>query len=95
MQILAVCRRRTESFSQEEFAALLDAEAEGVRKLYAEGVVRAAWGRDDVLGACLLLEAESLEAATAAMAALPLYSRGMLDAQLIPLRGYRGFGPRG
>jgi hypothetical protein len=95
MQILAVCRRLTESFSQEEFAALLDAEAEGVRTLYAQGIVRAAWTREDVLGACLLLEAENVEAARAAMAALPLVSRGMLDTQFIPMRGYRGFGPRG
>jgi hypothetical protein len=95
MQILAVVRRRTESFSPEEFAALLDAEAEGVRVLHAEGTVRAAWTRDDVLGAVLMLEAENVDAARAALDALPLYSRGMLDAQFIPLRAYRGFGPRG
>jgi hypothetical protein len=94
MQILAVCRRRTESFTPEQFAAWLDEEAEGVRSLYAVGVVRAAWTREDVLGACLLLEAEDVEAAAAAFAALPLYSRDMLDVQFIPVRGYRGFGPR-
>ena len=94
MQILAICRRRTESFTQEQFAALLDDEAEGVRVLYAQGTVRAAWTREDVLGAILMLEAESVEAATAAMSALPLWSRGMLEVQFVPLRGYRGFGPR-
>jgi hypothetical protein len=95
MQILAICRRRTESFTQEQFAALLDDEAEGVRSLYAQGIVRAAWTREDVLGACLLLEAENAEAAAAAMSALPLVSSGMLETQFIPVRGYRGFGPRG
>ena len=95
MQILSVSRRRTESFTPEEFAALLDDEAEAVRVLYAQGVVRAGWSRDDVPGACLFLEAESVEAASAAMNTLPFYARGMLEAQLIPLRGYRGFGPRG
>ncbi len=54
MQILAICRRRTESFTPEQFAALLDDEAEGVRSLYGQGIVRAAWTREDVLGACLL-----------------------------------------
>jgi hypothetical protein len=94
MQILAVCRRRTESFTPEQFAALLDEEAEGVRSLYALGVVRAAWTREDVLGACLLLETEDVEAARTACAALPLYAREMLDVQFIPMRGYRGFGQR-
>ena len=94
MQILAVCRRRTESFTPEQFAALLDEEAEVVRSFYALGMVRAAWTREDVLGACLLLEADGVEAAGAAFDALPLYSREMLEVQFIPLRGYRGFGPR-
>jgi muconolactone delta-isomerase len=95
MQILAVLRRRTEAFSQEQFAALLDVEAEALRSLYASGVVRAAWSREDVLGACLMFEAETVEAAHEALASLPLFAAGMLEHQLIPLRGYRGFGPRG
>jgi muconolactone delta-isomerase len=94
MQILAICRRRTESFSQEQFAALLDEEAEAVRSLYAQGTIRAAWTREDVLGACLMLEAADVEAATTVMDSLPLYSRDMLEVQFLPLRGYRGFGPR-
>jgi muconolactone delta-isomerase len=94
MQILAVCRRRTESFTPEQFAALLDEEAEGVRSLYGQGIVRAAWSREDVLGACLLLEAENADDAAVALGTLPLYSRKMLEVQLIPMRGYRGFGPR-
>ena len=94
MEILAVCRRRTEAFSPEAFAELLDAEAEGVRRLYASAVVRKAWTREDVPGAVLMLEAESVDAARAALAELPLVSREMLDVQFVPLRGYRGFGPQ-
>lgn len=94
MQFLAVCRRKTETFTAEQFEALLDAEAQRARELYAQGIVRAAWSREDVLGACLLLERDSLDAANAAIQSLPLAERGMLDVQLIPLRGYRGFGPR-
>jgi hypothetical protein len=94
VQLLAICRRRTESFSEAEFAALLDAEAEGVRVLYAAGIARNAWTREDVLGACLMLEVESVAHAEQVMAPLPLNVAGMLEIQFIPLRGYRGFGPR-
>lgn len=95
MQFLAILRRLTESFSQSQFDALLDAEAEGVRTLYAEGIVRNAWSREDVLGGCLLIETQSLDEARAALRRLPLIANDMADAQIIPLKGYRGFGPRG
>lgn len=95
MQILAIIRRRTEAFTEAQFAQLLEPEAEVLRTMYAEGIVRSAWSREDVLGACLLLEAASLEAGKAAFARLPLAAAGMLEAQFVPLRGYRGFGPRG
>ncbi len=94
MQILAVLRRRTEAFTDTQFAALLDDEAEALRRLYAEGIVRSAWSRDDVPGACLMMEAESVESARSELQRLPLVAKTMIDAQLIPLRGYRGFGPR-
>ena len=94
MQFLAVVRRLTESFAQEQFEALLDAEAEGVRRLYADGIVHSAWSRQDVLGACLLIEADSREHAESQLATLPLFMHKMVECQLIPLRGYRGFGPR-
>ena len=95
MQFLAIVRRLTETFSQERFDALLDDEAEGVRSLYARGIVRSAWSRDDVLGACLHMEASSIEEAQAALDALPLFAHKMVEHQLIPIKGYRGFGPRG
>jgi hypothetical protein len=94
MQILVVIRRRMEAFSEEAFAALLEPEAEMLRTLYAEGIVRSAWSRGDVLGACLMMERDSVEDAQSAFARLPLQAAGMLEAQFIPLRGYRGFGPR-
>ena len=94
MQFLAVCRRRTEAFTPEQFNELLDEEAQRVRELYAEGTIRAAWSRDDVAGACLLLEGENAAVVEATLQCLPLVKAGMLEVQLIPLRGYRGFGPR-
>jgi muconolactone delta-isomerase len=94
MQFLAVVHRRVDVYSTEQFEPLLEPEAQALRKLYAEGTVRAAWSREDVPGACLMLEASSLGQVEAALQSLPLINRGMAEAQIIPLRGYRGFGPR-
>lgn len=95
MQVLALVRRRTETFSDEQFAPLLEPEAQAIRTLYAQGVVRSVWSREDTLGAALLLEADSLEHARAIVASFPLVQRAMAQVeQLIPLKGYRGFGPR-
>ncbi|HEY8296880.1 MAG TPA: hypothetical protein VIG32_02530 [Candidatus Baltobacteraceae bacterium] len=94
MQFFAILRRRTETFSDAEFSPHLEAEAERVRELYASGTLRAAFGREDVLGAVLMLECGDLAGAQAAIASLPLAQRDMIDAQVIPVRGYRGFGPR-
>lgn len=95
MQCIAILRRRTEAFSAEEFAKYLEPEAEAVRTLYVQGVVRAIWSRDDELGAVLLLEAASPDEARGALARLPLVQRDMAQVEkVIPLRGYRGFGPR-
>ena len=96
MQFIAVMRRRTEVFSAEEFEKYLEAEAEAVRTMHIEGTVRQIWSRGDALGAVLLLEADSIEHAERLVASLPLAQRDMLEREkLIPLRGYRGFGPRG
>jgi muconolactone delta-isomerase len=94
MQFISIARRRTESFPPEAFEKLLEPEAEKVRELYAKGIVRAVWSRDDVLGAVMLLEAPSREALDAELATLPLGVAGMLEVTVIPVKGYRGFGPR-
>lgn len=94
MQFLTIARRRTEAFTAEQFDALLEPEAEAVRRGYAQGLVRHVWSREDVLGACMLLEADSRETVDAYLAELPLGAAGMLELTVIPLRGYRGFGPR-
>lgn len=95
MQVLVVVRRRTERFSDDEFAPLLEPEAQAIRTLYAQGVVRSVWSREDALGAALLLEAESLERAREIVAMFPLVERDMAEVEkIIPLKGYRGFGPR-
>jgi hypothetical protein len=93
-QFIALCARDTVRFTDQDFAPLLEPEAERLRELYGAGIVRAAWGRGDVPGAVLLVEAESREAAKAALDSLPLAQKGMLQVTLVPLAPYRGFLPR-
>lgn len=94
-QFIALIARNYEGFTEDDFAPLLEPEAERARELYAAGTFRQMWGRSDVKGAVVLIEADSQEAAQATLATLPLAQRGMLDVTLVPLTGYRGFGPRG
>ena len=94
MQFLCLMRRRVESFTQEQFDNLLEPEAECVRTLYSKGIVRQIWSREDVLGAVMLVEAASREELDASLALLPLNAAGMLEATIVPMKGYRGFGPR-
>lgn len=91
MQLIAVLRRRTEAFAESDFTARLDAEAQRIRELYAQGFIRGAWSREDTPGACLLLEADSASEAEAELRSLPLVGAEMAEVQIIPLRGYRGF----
>lgn len=94
-QFIALCARNNAQFSAEQFAPLLEPEAERARELYAAGTFRAIWGRGDLPGAVILLEAENLEAAQVALQTLPLVRNGMLETTLIPVGPYRGFMPRG
>lgn len=94
-QFIAVCTRNNAQFSEEQFAPLLEPEAERSRELYAAGTFRAMWGRKDVPGAIILIEAEDAEAAQAALGSLPLVQNGMIETTLVPVGPYRGFMPRG
>ena len=94
MQFLTFSRRRTETFSAEEFASKSGAEWEQARALYAQGYIRQIWRRVDVPGACILLEADSEEHARELLATLPLMQAGMLEVTVVPLAPYPGFGPQ-
>jgi muconolactone delta-isomerase len=95
-QFMAICRRAYGRFGEPDFTKeLLDAEAERARELYAQGTFRAVWGHKSPAGAVLLIEADSREAAEAALDTLPLKQAAMLDFEVIELGPYRGFGPRG
>ncbi|HEX4650655.1 MAG TPA: muconolactone Delta-isomerase family protein [Granulicella sp.] len=96
MQFLALTKRRTDAFPPEAFTPeLIEAEAQRVRELYAAGILRSIWRRQDTPGAALLLEADSEQQVRDTLATLPLAEHGMLEltvvTQLIP---YPGFGPR-
>jgi len=94
MLVLAMIRRRIEKFTDEQFAPLMEPEAEEARRLYSEGLVRAIHSRKDVPGAVLELEAPSVEEAEKIVRRLPLVAAGMLEYTLIPCGPYRGFMPR-
>lgn len=94
MQFLAITRRRTERYSEADFAAVLDDEAHRATTLYAAGLFRSLHSRGDVPGAVIVLEAADREAARASMDSLPLAKLGMMDVELIPLLPYRAFVPK-
>jgi muconolactone delta-isomerase len=94
MQILVVFRRRTERFSADQFAPMVESEVETARALYQDGFIRQIWHCGDEPGAVLLLEADDLDAAKLQLARLPMYEAGMLEIVLISrLKPYAGFGP--
>lgn len=96
MQFISVSRRRTEAFPAEAWTPeLVAAEGQRVRELYAAGVVRTIWRRQDMPGAAMILEAASEDEARAALESLPLAQKGMLEIVVFTaLEPYPAFGPR-
>jgi len=96
MQYMVLTRRRTERFDDAHYTPeRLEAEADGVRRLFMAGAVRQIWNRGDMGGACLLMEAEAVEDVRTMLNVLPLFQSGMQETvSIVPLRPYRGFGPR-
>ncbi len=94
MTVFVLLRRRTEAFSEAEFAALLEEEAEEARRLYRDGITRHIYSRQDVLGALMQIEVASLEEAKAAIGRLPLVAKDMIEATFVPVGPYRGFLPK-
>jgi muconolactone delta-isomerase len=95
-QFIALVQRNYDRFTEADFTPLLEGEAERARALYAQGIIRAMWGRKDAAGAVILIEAETQDEAEGAVRSLPLAAKGMLDIEFVIAIGpYRGFGPRG
>jgi muconolactone delta-isomerase len=94
MQFLTVSRRRTECFTDAQFAALAEEEFLRVGQLHAQGHLRYIWRRTDIPGACAVWEADSEESLRALISSLPLAKSGMLEiVSIVPLQPYNGFGP--
>jgi muconolactone delta-isomerase len=93
MQFISISRRRTDRFTDAEFAPHIEAERQRVRELYKDGVLRSIWVRKDIPGAVMLLECADESQARAAIDSLPLARRDMLEVQLVPLSGYPAFFP--
>jgi muconolactone delta-isomerase len=60
-----------------------------------DGFLRQIWHRNDMSGACMLIEADSVEHVHERLASLPLVALGMLEVTtIVPQKPYAGFGPR-
>jgi hypothetical protein len=94
MQFMVLSSRHTERYEEADFDAVIPDETQRVRQLYADGVVRQIWLRGDVAGACFLIEAPDENTARSTVNALPMARSGLSEFTVIPLRPYRGFGPR-
>jgi muconolactone delta-isomerase len=80
MQFLSLSRRRVDAFPPEAFAPeLMARETQRVKALYAAGLLRQIWKRDDVPGAAILWEATSEAEARDALASLPINQAGLLE----------------
>lgn len=90
-EYLAVTTRRTDRFTNAEFAAELPAEQCRARELFAERTFRCIWSRHDGKGAVVLMEAPSREAAEQVWRTLPFAASGMVDVEIIGLDAYTGF----
>jgi len=93
MQFLTVSRRRTEKFTDLDFATHVNREIEQARALYAQGFIRQIWHRADVGGACIIVEADSEDQVRERLSTLPLVRAGMLEVMIVPLKPYAGFCP--
>ena len=91
MQFMVTSRRRIEQYRDADFAPLIPAETKRIKELYAEGIVRHIWHRDDGLGACFLMEAADLTTARTTIESLPIAAAGLAEFVVLPLRPYRGF----
>jgi muconolactone delta-isomerase len=94
MQYLVIVSRSENASSMPLHKQDVEAEAQFVRQLYAEGVVRQIWLRAEG-GACMISEADDEERLRQLLSALPLVRSGYLaQPQISQLRAYSGFGPR-
>ena len=89
MKIFVVATRNQDK-PAEEFAPLMDPEADYALKLYKEGFVREIYSRTDGKGALIVVEAENEEEAKNKLSNLPLAKAGLLSFDTYGTTAYRG-----
>jgi len=89
MKIFAIAKRDPKR-KPEDFAPLLDPEARKSLQFLAERRIDAIWSHQDGTGAVIEMEAESVEAAKAAMAEYPMLKASLISFDYYPVRPYRG-----
>jgi len=89
MKIFVVATRN-EDRPAEDFAPLMDPEADYALKLYKEGFVREIYSRTDGKGALVVVEAINEEKALKILSNLPLAKAGLLSFEVYGTTAYRG-----
>ncbi|WP_269857012.1 YciI family protein [Streptomyces sp. RPT161] len=73
-----------------DFATVIDAELARAKELVDQGVIVHGYHRTDLVGAALIVDAETVEAARAVLATLPAVAAGLVETEsimpLIPLQ---------
>jgi muconolactone delta-isomerase len=95
MQFMTLFTRHPNKAETPAPAELRETEFEKVRSLYADGLVRQIWLRGDAGGACMIVEAASIDEVSEKLSELPLVRAGFVQPPMIvPLKPYSGFAPR-
>jgi hypothetical protein len=90
MKVLAVLRPRAGSDPRTAIATFAREELAALWRLYGSGTVREMYSPGGP-GAVLVLEAESVTSAQAALGDLPLVANDIVDFELIELRPFTAF----
>mgnify|MGYP001412918402 FL=1 len=89
MKIFVVATRNQDR-PAEDFAPLMDPEADFALKLYKEGFIREIYSRTDGKGALVVVEADNEEEAVNKLSDLPLAKAGLLSFDIYGTTAYRG-----
>lgn len=88
MRILAIERVIPGASADELTPELAMAQAKRAWELHEAGTVRELYHRADEGAAVLVLECDTLDEATEALASLPLVAAGLVEFEILPLRAY-------
>lgn len=73
------------AFSPEQKQKYMPTEVPATLQLYLDGKIEQFWFRQDAPGPVFLMNADSIEQATAELATLPLVAAQIMSFQLIPV----------